>query len=520
MSATATTAHLELRYLYVSAATRQEGRLKYLRFHYDKDSTMTHAKQMDCEQHSDQYGSFCNVSLSGLEAVGTYYYCYEVANEVDVMKTEVKRFTTEDYGLPSVSIVNVTDLTGVGFTCHGNVSDGGETQVLERGFCYSAHNSSPTVEDAHLSAGEGLGTFSAEVNGLSSGSGYYVRAYARNMKGIAYSAMRVVNTTSGVPVVTTGNVSSITTSTALCAANVTSDGGFALTAKGVCWSTSQNPTVSGSHTNNGTATGAYSGYMTGLTPDTTYFVRAYATNSKGTSYGAQKSFTTESLCPSTVTDYDGNIYNTVQIGSQCWMKQNLRTTHYANGASIALGSSTSTTTPYRYYPNNNSSNVSTYGYLYNWPAVMHGAGSSSSNPSGVQGICPNGWHVPSDAEWTQLTNYVGGQSQYQCNGSSTNIAKALASTTGWSSSTITCAVGNNPSSNNATGFSALPAGYYYAGDYFGFSNDATFWSTTKYTVYSDYQAFCRTLFYDNAIVSRSINTSTKYDGFSLRCVRD
>ena len=210
-----------------------------------------------------------------------------------------------------------------------------------------------------------------------------------------------------------------------------------------------------------------------------------------------------------------NTYNTVLIGSQCWMKQNLRTTHYANGASIALGSSTSTTTAYRYYPNNNSSNVSTYGYLYNWAAVMHGASSSSSNPSGVQGICPNGWHVPSDAEWTQLTNYVGGQSQYQCNGSSTNIAKALASTTGWSSSTTTCAVGNNPSSNNATGFRALPAGGYSIGGYSYFGSDAEFWNATE----NNDSLVYRLVLSENSASVKKYN-SYKNLGLSVRCLRD
>lgn len=192
-------------------------------------------------------------------------------------------------------------------------------------------------------------------------------------------------------------------------------------------------------------------------------MRAYATNSQGTAYGNELIFTTVAVdgqpCPgtATVTDIDNNTYNTVQIGLQCWLKENLRTSRYANGMSIALGSCTSTTTAYRYYPDNNSSNVPSYGYLYNWKAVMGNSSSSWTNPSGVQGICPTGWHVPSDAEWTQLTNYVSSQSQYVC-GSNIKIAKALASTTGWNSSTNTCAVGNNPSSNNVTGFSAFPVG--------------------------------------------------------------
>ena len=329
-----------------------------------------------------------------------------------------------------------------------------------------------------------------------------------------------------LPTVTTNAVSNLTSSSATCGGNVTSNGGATVTARGVCWSTSQNPTVSNSHTTDGIGTGSFTSIITGLIPNTTYLVRAYATNGLGTAYGDPVSFTTTEQtdttgqdgqpCPgaATVTDIDNNTYNTVLIGNQCWMKENLRTTHYANGTSIELGSSPSTTTAYRYSPDNNSSNVSTYGYLYNWKAVMGSSSSSSANPSGVQGICPTGWHVPSDAEWTQLTDYVKSQTQYRCNNSSGNIAKALASTTVWSSSTTTCAVGNNPGTNNATGFSAVPAGY-YGGGYNYFGNFAYFWSATEY---SDNNASNRNLYYDNAFVRR--NLDGKNYGFSVRCLRD
>ena len=139
------------------------------------------------------------------------------------------------------------------------------------------------------------------------------------------------------------------------------------------------------------------------------------------------SFTTSSApsftCgTSTLTDIDGNTYNTVQIGNQCWMKENLRTTKYANGTSISQGNNTSTTTAYWYYPNNNSSNMSTYGLLYNWKAVMGSSSSSNANPSGVQGVCPTGWHVPSRDEWIQLINYVRSQRSYVCD-STDNVAR-------------------------------------------------------------------------------------------------
>ena len=166
-------------------------------------------------------------------------------------------------------------------------------------------------------------------------------------------------------------------------------------------------------------------------------------------------------CPglSTVTDYDGNVYNTVKIGTQCWMKQNLRTKHYANGGVIySGGNSSSTTTPYYYNNSSSSIPLSLRGYMYNWAAVMHGAAASDNVPSGVQGICPNGWHLPSYSEGWALINYLRSQSYYYCGSSSSNIARALAYTSYWKSSSNSCAIGNTQSANNASGFSAVPAG--------------------------------------------------------------
>ena len=329
------------------------------------------------------------------------------------------------------------------------------------------------------------------------------------------------NTAIVLPIVTTNNATDITAFAASCGGNVTFDGGSSVIARGVCWSTSHNPTIGNSHTSNGTGIGYFTSNLTGLSPNTTYYVRAYATNILGTAYGNEVPFTTllqdGQPCNGapTVSDYDGNVYNTVQIGNQCWMKENLRTTRYASGTSIALGSSTSTTMAYRYYPNNNSSNVSTYGYLYNWKAVMRNSSSSVANPSGVQGICPDGWHVPSDAEWTQLTDYVGGQSQYYCSNNPENIAKALASTSNWSSSTTTCAVGNSQSTNNATGFSALPAGHYDNSGYYYSGRYAYFWSATES---SSSLACYPGLIYNVATVYRI--GGYKYFGHSVRCVRD
>ena len=217
----------------------------------------------------------------------------------------------------------------------------------------------------------------------------------------------------------------------------------------------------------------------------------------------------------TVTDASSNTYHTVIIGNQCWMKENLRTTKYSSGTDIAQGSGTSTAMASWYYPDNTESNKDTYGLLYNWTAVMNGSASSSTNPSGVQGICPNDWHLPSEAEWAQLTESVNNLSSYRCGSTSGQIAKALAETsTKWNSSTNPCAVGNPNSDNNGTGFSALPAGY-YNNSYPEFGEVAYFWSATQS---STDKARILYLKADRADVSTS--STFKSYGFPVRCVKN
>lgn len=223
-------------------------------------------------------------------------------------------------------------------------------------------------------------------------------------------------------------------------------------------------------------------------------------------------------CPglTTVTDFDGNTYHTIWLGNQCWMKENLRTTHYADGTAIALGNNESYTEPYYYDYASSDIPLSERGYLYNWPAAMHGDSSSDLNPSGVQGVCPNGWHLPSHSEWAQLADYVGSQNEYVCGGNSNYIAKSLAVTSGWvTSTTYACAVGNNQSSNNATGFSAYPVGHCRGSDFQYSGRYTYFWSSTEY---NNDQAWCRQLCYNYENVNYFYNA--RYWGFSVRCVRN
>lgn len=332
-----------------------------------------------------------------------------------------------------------------------------------------------------------------------------------------------VNVQAILPIVTTDSVTAISHNSAICGGNVSFDGGAPVTARGVCWSTSPLPTISDAHTTDGTGLGAFTSTLIGLMHSTYYYVRAYATNSEGTVYGDEIMFVTETPiygqpCPGlgTVTDYDNNVYNTVLLGNQCWMAENLRTTHFSDGTAITYVSNNtnSMTIPYCYAPLWDASYIPTFSYLYNWAAVMHGASSSNNNPSGVQGICPVGWHVPSNAEWNQLTDYVGSRSEYTCGGQSSNIAKALASRTEWGLGTTDCAVGNDQLFNNLTGFSALPAGGYFNLGYMTFY-DAGFWSST---FIGGSQAYFAHINRNSS--SLDMDMCDALNGFSVRCVCD
>ena len=197
-------------------------------------------------------------------------------------------------------------------------------------------------------------------------------------------------------------------------------------------------------------------------------------------------------CPgmATITDYDGNVYNTVAIGQQCWMKENLRTTHSSTGSPIVYN--TNTTIP-------------KYGYLYSWDMAM-------------RDICPLGWHVPTEVEWTVLTDYVSGQPEYVCGNNNRYIALAMAADTGWMTSTNDCAPGKNLISHSSTGFDILPAGFH---NDLVFNNDgiggrAYFWSSTQYCCG---EARYVSVGFNSPAVSM-INTADMSHGFSVRCVRD
>jgi uncharacterized protein (TIGR02145 family) len=314
------------------------------------------------------------------------------------------------------------------------------------------------------------------------------------------------------PVVLSLPAANINTSTATSGGNIINDGSIPVSSSGVCWSTDPNPTLQNSKTTDGSGIGKYISSITGLTPGTTYFLRSYATNAAGTSYGAEESFTTTNP-GSTVSDIDGNIYGIVTIGNQVWMKENLRTTRYSNGDSIPTSSPglSLTTQPdnynaYQWPVNGKESWTTRYGRLYTWFAATD-----------TRKICPVGWHLPSNSEWSNLSAILINKGE-GFNGSNL-IAKSLAASTDWAVSSISGSVGYSASTNNSSGFEGLPAGYRMIGSggfYDGFGKTICWWSTNPGEY--DYTAWLHSLFYSDGTLSEFVGD--KSIGGSIRCLKD
>jgi hypothetical protein len=240
-------------------------------------------------------GNFTS-ALTGLSANTTYYVRAYATNVVGTTYGAMVQFTTASATIPTNITTNaISSITLTTAAGGGNVVGDGGAAITAKGVCWSNSTSSPTIANSRTTNGSGVGSFTSALTGLIPGTIYYVRAYATNAMGTNYGAMVQFTTTAAtIPTnITTNALSSITMTTAAGGGNVVGDGGAAITAKGVCWSNSTtSPTIANSRTTDGSGVGSFTSALTGLMPGTTYYVRAYATNSVGTVYGNVRSFVT------------------------------------------------------------------------------------------------------------------------------------------------------------------------------------------------------------------------------------
>jgi Protein of unknown function (DUF1566) len=191
---------------------------------------------------------------------------------------------------PIITTSAVTEISYTIATSGGEVTYGGGATIVSRGVCWNT-SANPTITDSKTNENGGPGSFTSNITQLTPNTMYYVRAYATSIAGTGYGN-QVSFTTSQIatPAITTAEITSITSTTAVSGGNITTDNGGSVTARGVCWSTSQNPTINDSKSTDGTGTGIFTSSITGLTLGNTYYARAYATNSEGTAYGNEVSF--------------------------------------------------------------------------------------------------------------------------------------------------------------------------------------------------------------------------------------
>ena len=308
---------------------------------------------------------------------------------------------------------------------------------------------------------------------------------------------------------TTIEATYISSTTVSCGGNIISVGGATIISRGLCWSTKENPTIADNKTTDGGGIGLFTSLIKGLIPTTTYYVRAYATNSESsTVYGNEYQVTTLS----TITDVDGNIYNTIKIGTQTWTVENLKTTKYNDENVIPevtdniIWSNLSTGAYCNY--NNDIVNGVKFGKLYNWYAVNTGK------------LAPKGWHVSTDVDWTVLENLLTSKGfNYDNTTSGNKIAKSLASNDSWLLDSKTGVIGNELLKNNKTGFNALPGGGRYTFDPFfqNIEHQGFWWSPD---LDGSDRARYRCLSHDGVDLYRSIYAMYVNSGFSVRCVKD
>jgi uncharacterized protein (TIGR02145 family) len=342
-------------------------------------------------------------------------------------------------------------------------------------------------------------------SGIIDDIGIWNRALTQQEITNLYTSQLPTQTSLCLPTITTNTPTSIGIDSVVVGGDILNDGGSSIVLRGVCYFTTPSPNMGNPRTEEGSGIGSFTSTLRNLSPSTTYYARSYAKNSQGVVvYGNEVSFSTGTPVPSflcgtsTVTDVDGNNYNTVQIGNQCWTQSNLKVSKYRNGDNIPTGLSNSdwgntTSGAYAIYENN-PVNDSLYGKLYNHYAVMDN-----------RGLCPTGWHVSTDVDWTTLETFLGGSSLA---GGALKSTMTQPTSGGWNHPNVGAT--NSSSFTAMAGGIRLNSGAFSLVDYYGF-----WWSSSG-------SAWLHSLYYGYVSVNREANYINNFRtrGSSVRCLRD
>ncbi len=443
---------------------------------------LEHNPAIDKNKTSDTlYHAVFNSNLKNLVSDTVYYVRAYALNSAGIAYGKEVTFRTLKKTLSAVTTKDPVEITSGAFKAEAEITNDGRGVISACGFCWDVKEN-PTLAGSKSTNTLTGNLFALVVDGLIPEMTYYIRAYATNEMGTSYGNQVVVKT---LPIAqfSTFTITPTTYSTMTASATITTDYGTDITERGFCWAVGNDPVITNGNTSVGKGTGNYSSEITQLTSSTVYFVRAYARNKYGIKYSISQATRTP-IKPGTVVDASGNVYKCISIGNQTWMGADLKTAKYRNGDIIPgyVNNTSTVGNVTTYYTNPN------YGKFYNWYAI--------TDP---RNIAPAGWHVATDADWTQLETNLGGSS----------VAGGLLKESQ--------AYWYQPNAaSDAFGFTALPAGWRYLdGSYdIGFEL-GHWWSATES---SETEAYYRSFFYRDT-QSRRFTTDKKI-GMAVRCVMD
>jgi len=438
-------------------------------------------------------GEFTSL-IEGLKP-GKWYYvmAYATNSEGTGYGNEVTFFTPPL--TPKITTSEISSISSTSATGGISVEVGEGIKILYKGICFSK-TPNPTIDGQYLyiQYADETGRFSGNMTSLLPHTRYYVRAFiifqilfSDEYYFVMYGNEVSFITASVLPAVKTGLANSVLATTANLEGEVLDNGGDPIIRRGICLDTINNPDLDDQIFYADGELGFFSIKISELKPNTWYYFRAFAENDIGTAYGTEEGFLTST---GSVTDISGNIYATVKIGTQIWIRENLKTTMYNDGTNIpqVIDEAAwlySETPAYCWY--NNLENT-TYGILYNWYCVNTGK------------LCPIGWHVPSQEEWITLRNYL-----------SPNPGRKLreSTTTHW--------INNEEMTNNSSGFTALPGGARYP-HFNKLGENGYWWSSLEFDLgptWAKVQIISGTIYY---IIENS--PTPKQNGCSVRCIKD
>jgi uncharacterized protein (TIGR02145 family) len=440
-------------------------------------------------------GSF-EATITNLSPNLKYYLRAYAINSVGISYGDQVTFVTKT-ALAVLTTSEVSSITSSGARSGGNITYNGGAGIISQGVCFST-TPGPTIQNKTVSSETGPAAFEVELKELTYFTTYYIRAYATNQAGTAYGNEFSFTTLPTTATLGAVGINIIGTETATASVIVLNDGGASVSSRGFCWSTSSNPTIQDNSSSVNSGIGAFDFNINGLNFGTVYHVRAYATNSLGTAYSNDFDFCTD------LKDIDGNVYDVLKFGTQYWMQSNLKTKHFSNGDIIPIGTgsildwSTLSTPAYSWYVWGYSEDAfkAIYGLYYNWNAVA-----DSRN------ICPAGWHVPTDNEWTILADNLGGA----------DVAGGKMKTTGTVANGDGLWEGSNTGATNSSNFSALPSGGRTNSGFLTIGTSGYWWTSTEA---STQLVWIRFVYKDFPMLGRNSEQGTKSFGYAVRCLKN